>query len=90
MDYLTFMKYFSLVLLVGQNTVLVLLMRYTRTQSGDMYAASTAVCVMEVRELVHKMCGGCCVSVLMGSWLLWLVSVPRCSSSSLASASCSR
>jgi UDP-sugar transporter A1/2/3 len=48
MDYLTFMKYFSLVLLVGQNTVLVLLMRYTRTQSGDMYAASTAVCVMEV------------------------------------------
>lgn len=52
MDYLVFMKYFSLVLLVGQNTVLVLLMRFTRTQSGDMYAASTAVCVMEVLKLI--------------------------------------
>ena len=64
MDYLTFMKYFSLVLLVGQNTVLVLLMRYTRTQSGDMYAASTAVCVMEVSG--RKQCVLCvqCVFVL--------------------------
>lgn len=54
MDYLKFMKYFSLVLLVGQNTVLVLLMRYTRTQAGDMYAASTAVFVMEVSIIQHR------------------------------------
>lgn len=47
-------KYGSLVLLVAQMVGLVLLMRYSRTQlgnDGEMYLASTAVFVMEVRVL---------------------------------------
>lgn len=42
------LKYVSLILLVVQNTVLVLLMRYSRTVEGPMYATSTAVCMNEV------------------------------------------
>lgn len=49
-------KYGSLLLLVGQMVGLVLLMRYTRThhsgngsEDGDLYLASTAVFMMEVR-----------------------------------------
>jgi len=45
-----FIKYGSLLLLVGQMVGLVLLMRYTRTHTngGDLYLASTAVFMMEV------------------------------------------
>ena len=44
-------KYGSLSLLVGQMVGLVLLMRYsrTRTEDGELYLASTAVFMMEVR-----------------------------------------
>ena len=44
-------KYGSLLLLVGQMVGLVLLMRYsrTRTEDGELYLASTAVFMMEVR-----------------------------------------
>ena len=43
-------KYGSLLLLVGQMVGLVLLMRYSRTHTdGDLYLASTAVFMMEVR-----------------------------------------
>lgn len=45
-------KYGSLALLVAQMVGLVLLMRYSRTQEGsdgEMYLASTAVFIMEVR-----------------------------------------
>lgn len=46
-----FIKYGSLLLLVGQMVGLVLLMRYSRTRHGeedDMYLASTAVFMMEI------------------------------------------
>ena len=43
-------KYGSLLLLVGQMVGLVLLMRYSRTHvDGELYLASTAVFMMEVR-----------------------------------------
>ncbi|GAX28156.1 solute carrier family 35 (UDP-sugar transporter), member A1/2/3 [Fistulifera solaris] len=45
-------KYGALFLLVGQMVGLVLLMRYTRTQQGQMYLASTAVFFMELLKLV--------------------------------------
>ncbi|KAL7501800.1 hypothetical protein ACHAWX_000362 [Stephanocyclus meneghinianus] len=45
-------KYFVLVLLVVQNTCLVLLMRYSRTRPGTMYLGSTAVCCDEAMKLV--------------------------------------
>ena len=50
-----FIKYGSLLLLVGQMVGLVLLMRYTRTHTdgGDLYLASTAVFMMEVSR-VHN------------------------------------
>jgi UDP-sugar transporter A1/2/3 len=45
-------KYGVLVLLVVQNTCLVLLMRYSRTRPGTMYLGSTAVCCDEALKLV--------------------------------------
>jgi solute carrier family 35 (UDP-sugar transporter), member A1/2/3 len=45
-------KYFVLVLLVLQNTCLVLLMRYSRTRPGTMYLGSTAVCCDEAMKLI--------------------------------------
>jgi hypothetical protein len=46
-------KYGSLLLLVGQMVGLVLVMRYSRTHNnnGEMYLASTAVFMMEVRNI---------------------------------------
>jgi len=49
-------KYFVLVLLVVQNTCLVLLMRYSRTRPGTMYLGSTAVCCDEAMKLVTCLC----------------------------------
>jgi len=49
-------KYFVLVLLVVQNTCLVLLMRYSRTRPGIMYLGSTAVCCDEAMKLVTCLC----------------------------------
>jgi UDP-sugar transporter A1/2/3 len=45
-------KYGALFLLVTQMVGLVLLMRYTRTQQGQMYLASTAVFFMELLKLL--------------------------------------
>lgn len=45
-------RYFSLLALAIQNTILVLLMRYTRTVSGPLYLASTAVFMGELMKLV--------------------------------------
>ena len=45
-------KYGALILLVTQMVGLVLLMRYTRTQEGQMYLASTAVFFMELLKLI--------------------------------------
>ncbi len=45
-------KYLVLILLVVQNTCLVLLMRYSRTRPGTMYLGSTAVCCDEAMKLV--------------------------------------
>ena len=41
------LKYFSLVCLAVQNTLLILTMRYVRTQKGDMFFATTAVIMSE-------------------------------------------
>ncbi len=49
------MKYGALLLLVAQNTFLVLLMRISRTTGGDMYASSTAVVCMEIIKLITCM-----------------------------------
>mmetsp|Transcript_11573 Transcript_11573/g.17695 ORF Transcript_11573/g.17695 Transcript_11573/m.17695 type:complete len:414 (-) Transcript_11573:158-1399(-) len=45
-------KYLVLILLVVQNTCLVLLMRYSRTRPGTMYLGSTAVCCDEAMKLI--------------------------------------
>jgi solute carrier family 35 (UDP-sugar transporter), member A1/2/3 len=46
------LKYGALLLLVAQNTFLVLLMRVSRTTGGSMYASSTAVVCMECLKLI--------------------------------------
>ena len=46
------MAYISLGVLVMQNSLLALLMRYSRTMAGDLYLASTAVVVCEVLKLL--------------------------------------
>mmetsp|Transcript_29007 Transcript_29007/g.61745 ORF Transcript_29007/g.61745 Transcript_29007/m.61745 type:complete len:251 (-) Transcript_29007:876-1628(-) len=56
-------KYFVLVLLVVQNTCLVLLMRYSRTRPGTMYLGSTAVCCDEALKLVT------CLGILLFTYL---------------------
>jgi UDP-sugar transporter A1/2/3 len=45
-------KYGALLLLVLQNTLLVIAMRYSRVSEGPMYAASTAVFSMEVVKFI--------------------------------------
>ena len=56
-------KYFVLVLLVVQNTCLVLLMRYSRTRPGTMYLGSTAVCCDEALKLAT------CLGILAVTYL---------------------
>ena len=56
-------KYAVLVLLVVQNTFLVLLMRYSRTLPGTMYLGSSAVCCDEMLKLVT------CTLILLVSYL---------------------
>jgi UDP-sugar transporter A1/2/3 len=46
------LKYGALALLVLQNTFLVVFMRYSRQNSGPLYASSTAVAVMELVKFV--------------------------------------
>ncbi|XP_022097356.1 UDP-galactose translocator-like isoform X5 [Acanthaster planci] len=53
------LKYVSLVLLVLQNAALILTMRYTRNQPGDMYFSTSAVCVTEVLKMTT------CVFILL-------------------------
>jgi len=57
-------KHAVLVLLVAQNTCLVLLMRYSRTLPGVMYLGSTAVCCDELLKLVT------CSLILLAQYLL--------------------
>lgn len=45
------MKYISLLILVIQNSSLVLLLRYSRTVSGEPYIASTAVFLSEIVKI---------------------------------------
>jgi hypothetical protein len=45
-------KYGALALLVLQNTLLIVLMRYSRKVKGPLYASSTAVFMMEVMKFV--------------------------------------
>jgi hypothetical protein len=60
------MKWVALVLLVVQNTALVLLMRFSLTGSSDHYIVTTAVASMEVRSRVHKAGGDGLPSVMKG------------------------
>lgn len=48
----TKMKYVSLVLLVVQNASLALTMRAARTQTGDMFFATSAVCMAEITKVL--------------------------------------
>lgn len=57
-------KHLVLVLLVVQNTCLVLLMRYSRTRPGTMYLGSTAVCCDEFMKLVT------CLGILTVGYIL--------------------
>jgi UDP-sugar transporter A1/2/3 len=57
-DYFS-VKYGALALLVLQNTLLVICMRYSRVSEGPMYAASTAVFCMEAIKFV------CCNGVVL-------------------------
>ena len=57
-------KYLVLILLVVQNTCLVLLMRYSRTRPGTMYLGSTAVCCDEAMKLVT------CLGILAVTYLM--------------------
>lgn len=50
--YLCQTKYFVLSLLVVQNTIYVLLLRYSRTRPGTMYLSSTAVCCVEAVKML--------------------------------------
>ena len=45
------MKYISLVLLVVQNASLALTMRAARTQTGDMFFSTSAVCMAEITKV---------------------------------------
>lgn len=46
------MKYISLVVLTFQNALLIISMRYTRVQEGDMYFTTTAVVLSESLKLI--------------------------------------
>ena len=46
------MKYVSLLLLMLQNAVLVLVMRYSRTRDGDLYLTTTTVVMGELLKLL--------------------------------------
>lgn len=47
-----YIKYISLIILIVQNTALVLTMRYSRTLEGPRYLAPTAVVLTEVLKFV--------------------------------------
>ena len=47
----TRIKYISLVLLVVQNASLALTMRAARTQTGDMFFSTSAVCMAEITKV---------------------------------------
>ncbi|XP_074644968.1 UDP-galactose translocator-like isoform X2 [Tubulanus polymorphus] len=63
------LKYVSLVLLTLQNAALILLMRYVRTRTGDMFKSSTAVIMSETIKFTT-----CLVIILFqeGSARAWL------------------
>ena len=46
------LKYVSLIVLVVQNTSMVLVMRYSRTMEGPRYLSSTAVVLSEITKFV--------------------------------------
>ena len=50
------MKYLSLLILVIQNSSLVLLLRYSRIVSGQPYITSTAVFLTEVLKITCSIC----------------------------------
>ena len=63
------LKYFSLVCLAVQNTVLILTMRYVRTQKGDMFMATTAVIMSETLKVIASLA---IILYLEGSVKKWL------------------
>lgn len=63
------MKYISLVLLMSQNALLILVMRFVRTREGEMFVATTAVIMSELFK------AGTCLLIIFiqeGSVRQWL------------------
>ncbi len=54
-DYKMYLKYLSLLILIIQNTSVVLVMRYSRTMPGPRYLPSTAVTMSEVTKFATCM-----------------------------------
>ncbi|WAR26543.1 S35A2-like protein [Mya arenaria] len=48
-------KYLSLLALVGQNAMVILVMRYVRTRGGDMFMATSAVVMSEILKCATSM-----------------------------------
>ena len=48
-------RYMSLIILAGQNAILVLVTRYSRILPGDRYFSTTAVCMQELVKLIASM-----------------------------------
>ncbi|XP_064604394.1 UDP-galactose translocator-like isoform X2 [Liolophura sinensis] len=67
-----FLKYFSLVALTLQNTVLILVMRYVRTRPGDMFLASAAVICQEFLKMVTSLALVLYQEKSIKSWLKYL------------------
>ena len=63
-------RWVSLVVLIVQNAALVLIMRYARTRSGDMFLSTTAVVMAEVMKLTF--CLGVTLYEHHGSVSNWL------------------
>ncbi|XP_052088672.1 UDP-galactose translocator-like [Mytilus californianus] len=49
------LKYLSLVLLAVQTTLVIMMVRYVRTQKGDMFVASTAVIICEAFKMLASL-----------------------------------
>ena len=72
------MKYISLILLVVQNASLALTMRAARTQTGDMFFSTSAVCMAELTKVtilplsrILTLVSGHCLSYYYPS-LIWM------------------
>ncbi len=68
------LKYISLITLTGQNAILGLSMRYSRTRDGDLFYEATAVLMAEVVRNLHNQVWQSLKLSLLGQVLHLLVS----------------